>query len=103
MNSKHSISIRMTPLQFSKDAVIAPSAALTQTMRNQIQINQNRNPGTRRSQIQQFAKKQLSCNETTNTTIKAYSQILNEERDPGLESKIETTNETVSLNSNSGL
>jgi hypothetical protein len=54
-------------------------------------------------EIHQFGGEKHSWNEAPNITIKAFSQILNRERDPGLVSKLETTNETVSLNSHSGL
>lgn len=96
-------------LHFSKGGVIVISqrntdafASLALPIRKYFQSRLHREPDPRRSEIQHFTGEKHPWNEETNT-IKAYSQILNEERDPGLVSKIKTTNETVSLNSHSGL
>jgi len=58
----------------------------------------NAGPGEHHS-----AGEKHSWKQSTKIKITAYSQILNRERDPGLVSKIGTTNETVSLNSHSCL
>lgn len=98
------------PLQFSKDGVtVVPdknsrqSAATAQRAGKCFRTDMHGNAETRRSKIKYFGGEMHSWNEAPTITIKAFSQILNEERDPGLVSKIETTNETVSLNSHSGL
>jgi glycosyltransferase involved in cell wall biosynthesis len=67
------------------------------------QSNPHRDLEARRSAVQDFAGEELSRNETANSTTKAYSQILKEERDPGLVSKLKTTNESPSLNSHTSL
>ena len=105
----HARDVSAAPLQFLKDGVTVKavensrvSAALAKSAGNYFRTDM-RNAETHRSTNQHFGGEMHSWNEAPNITIKAYSQILNEERDPGLVSKIETTNETVSLNSHSGL
>jgi len=93
MNFNHIVTIPLPPCNADSSNREAINSSLRQTR-----------PGNEtRPDIQHFGGEKHSWNETPNTTIKAYSQILKKERDPGLVSKIETTNETVSLNSHSGL
>lgn len=78
------------------------SSALANCIRKYFQSSLYRELETRRPRILSLVKEKHSWSRVANIINTAYSQILRQEKDPGL-SKIEKTHETLSFDSHSGL
>jgi glycosyltransferase involved in cell wall biosynthesis len=79
------------------------AAALALCIRKYFQSNLYHELEARRPEIRSCVKEKHSWNQIANIIIAAYSQIIREEKDPGLLSKIENDHETLSFDSHSGL
>ncbi|HEX3627596.1 MAG TPA: glycosyltransferase family 4 protein [Verrucomicrobiae bacterium] len=81
----------------------ANAAALAGCIRKYFQSSLYQGLEARRPEIRCFVEEKHSWNQIANIIIKAYSQIIHEEKDPGLLSQIQKDHETVSFNSHPGL